>query len=75
MTRSILIGTSSFATVKQKPLKKIKDNEINIINNPLKRKIKKNELIDLLTEDVMGLIVGLETLDDEVLTKSHLKIY
>ena len=73
MQKSILIGPSSFGDIDQTGVSKIKDAGYQIIENPFKRKITKEELIKLLSKDVIGLIAGLETLDEEVLNKSHLK--
>ncbi|MBT5419390.1 MAG: hydroxyacid dehydrogenase, partial [Candidatus Cloacimonetes bacterium] len=45
-----------------------------VVDNPFKRKLTKEELLDLLSPDVIGLIAGLEPLDREVLQKSNLKV-
>jgi D-3-phosphoglycerate dehydrogenase len=45
-----------------------------MLDNPYKRKLTKEELLDLLSEDVVGLIAGLETLDREVLEKSNIQV-
>lgn len=45
-----------------------------VIDNPFKRKLTKEELLNLLSPDVVGLIAGLEPLDREVLQKSNLKV-
>lgn len=74
MSKKVLIGPSSFGTINKNPIKKLKDSGFEIIENPHGRKIDKSELLNLLTDDVVGLIAGLETLDDEVLTKSSLKV-
>jgi len=74
MKKSILIGPSSFGKIDPGLYQTIENAGYNVIKNPFDRKIKKNELIDLLTDNVIGLIAGLETLDAEVLEKSKLKI-
>jgi D-3-phosphoglycerate dehydrogenase len=74
MKYSILIGPSSFGEKNSGPLQTLKKRGFKVIKNPYGRKIKKKELIKLLNEEVIGLIAGLETLDDEVLTCSHLKV-
>jgi len=70
----ILIGPSSFAQLDKTPLNRLKEKGCCIIDNPYKRKLTKLELIDLLEEDVVGLIAGLEPLDREVMEKSQLKV-
>ena len=44
-----------------------------VIPNPFKRKLTKQELLELLTADVRGLIAGLEPLDRDVLKQSSLR--
>lgn len=70
----ILLGPSSFAEMNQAPLQKILAEGYEVIENPVKRKLTKPELFELLTEGVVGLIAGLEPLDSEVIEKSHLKV-
>ena len=74
MKRSILIGPSSFGETNRKPIEILEKKGFHVIKNPYGRKIKKKELIKLLSKNVVGLIAGLETLDNEVLSKSSLKI-
>ncbi len=70
----ILIGTSSFAELDKTPLNRLKETGCCIIDNPYKRKLTKPELIELLEDDVVGLIAGLESLDREVMERSQLKV-
>jgi len=70
----ILLGPSSFAAQDKAPLKLLLDAGLEIIDNPFKRKLTKTETIDLLKNDIQGLIAGLETLDKEVIDKSNLKV-
>ncbi len=70
----ILVGPSSFADQDGAPLIKLENNGYSVLINPFRRKITKEELMELLTEDVSGLIAGLETLDREVLENSSLKV-
>lgn len=74
MKNSVLIGPSSFAEIDDAPLKDLMNAGFNVIHNPFKRKIEEHELIALLTEDVIGIIAGLEQLDKNVLSKSNLRI-
>ena len=69
----VLIGPSSFGEIDTSPIKKLEKEGFTVVKNPFGRKIKKKELIKLLDKDVVGLIAGLETLDNEVISNSNLK--
>ena len=73
-TKKILIGPSSFASLDESPMEMLISKGFEVIDNPFKRKLKKSELLQLLSQDVSGLIAGLEPLDREVLVKSNLKV-
>lgn len=70
----VLLGPSSFASTDQTPLNMLREAGCEIIDNPYKRKLTKEELLDLLGDDVIGLIAGLEPLDRDVLKKTKLKV-
>ncbi len=70
----VLIGPSSFAVVDRAPMERLISSGFDITNNPFKRKLTKEELLDLLTDDTLGLVAGLEPLDREVLESSSLKV-
>ena len=70
----VLIGPSSFAEVDRSPLDRLAASGCEVVPNPLKRKLTKKELSELLDNHVVGLIAGLEPLDREVLEKSNLKV-
>jgi len=72
--RQILIGPSTFGEPDKAALEALSEAGWRILDNPFKRKLTKKELLDLLSEDVVGLIAGLETLDREVLERSNLKV-
>tara|TARA_B100001094_G_C18168762_1_gene793800 strand:- start:41 stop:949 length:909 start_codon:yes stop_codon:yes gene_type:complete len=74
MKKKILIGPSSFAQIDHTPISKLQDKGYEVLYNPFGRKITKKEIIKLLDVNVVGLIAGLEVLDDEVLTSSKLKV-
>jgi len=69
----VFIGPSSFGAEDQRPLICLKDAGFEIIKNSYKRRLTKEELLKFLTDDVAGLIAGLETIDREVLEKTNLK--
>jgi len=69
----VLLGPSSFASTDSLPLKKLASAGFEIINNPYGRKLTKQELVKLL-HGVTCLIAGLETLDEEIMHKSELKV-
>ena len=70
----ILLGPSSFSEIDPSPINRLKEAGFGVVSNPYKRKFSKNELIELLQPDVIGLIAGLETIDVEVLEKTNLKV-
>jgi D-3-phosphoglycerate dehydrogenase / 2-oxoglutarate reductase len=70
----IIIGPSSFAETDKTPLNRLIAAGYEVIDNPYKRKLTMRELLDLLSEDVVGLIAGLETLDRKVLEKSRIQV-
>ena len=69
----VLIGPSSFAAADKEPMKRLLEAGIEVIDNPFKRKLTKEELLKLLP-GIIGLIAGLETLDREVMETSDLKV-
>lgn len=70
----VLLGPSSFGEFDADPLNYLKETGYEIILNPYKRKLTKRELFELLKDDVLGIIAGLEPLDREVLEKTKLKV-
>jgi len=70
----ILLGPSTFAEKDPAPLTMLSSAGFAVLENPYKRKLTKHELLELLLDDVVGIIAGLETLDREVLQKSKLKV-
>ncbi len=74
MKKTVLIGPSSFAQIDYKPILKLRERGFEVVTNPFGRKITKKEIIKLLDKNVIGLIAGLEILDNEVLTSSSLKV-
>jgi D-3-phosphoglycerate dehydrogenase / 2-oxoglutarate reductase len=70
----ILIGPSSFASLDYAPMEKLLGAGCEVIDNPYKRKLTEEELLELLSGDINGLIAGLEPLNKRVLTNSKLKI-
>jgi D-3-phosphoglycerate dehydrogenase len=69
----ILLGPSLFADADIAPLEKLRAAGCDVIKNPHGRKLTKDELMALLS-GVQGLIAGLETIDEEVMRKSELKV-
>lgn len=73
MSVKILTGTSSFGGYDTAPLKRLQSENFETILNPYKRKLTKDEVMELLP-GISGLIAGLEPLDAEVLRQSELKV-
>jgi len=73
-SKSILINTSTF--VLDAKLKLFLENQgYNIIFNPFKRKLTEEELLELINENVYGIIAGLEPIFEKTFAKaSNLKV-
>lgn len=74
MKQKILLGPSSFAETDKTPLNRLLAAGYELVDNPYKRKLTRAELFELLTNDVVGIIAGLEPLSREVLEYSRLKV-
>lgn len=75
MTHEILITTSSFDLENFYQLDDVISAGIEVILNPFKRRLNEQEVSDLLSRDVVGVIAGLEPLTAEVLKNApHLKV-
>lgn len=70
----VLIGPSSFGEENRAPRERLLQAGFQIIENPFRRKLTKEEAMALLGKEVAGLVAGLETLDREVLSRSGLKV-
>lgn len=73
MKQKVLVSTSSFGVADDAPLKRLAQAGFEVQLNPYKRKLSRQELLELLT-GVTGLIAGLETLDHDVMSRSDLKV-
>ena len=69
----VLISTSTFGVGDSTPIKALQDAGFDIILNPFKRKLTKEESASLLA-GVEGLIAGVEVLDEQLLAQSQLKV-
>ena len=69
----VLLGPSTFAAQDLSPMERLAEAGCETIKNPFGRKLTKQELLELLP-GVKGIIAGLETLDEEVMRKSELKV-
>jgi len=70
----ILIGPSTFADLDPAPMKRLVEMGCTVIGNPFKRKLTKDELLQLLGKEVLGLVAGLEPLDRQVMEQTNLKV-
>lgn len=73
MKDKVLITTSTFGVADQAPIQKLEQAGFEVMLNPHKRKVTKDELKELLP-GVKGLIAGLETLDRDIMEASELKV-
>ena len=69
----VLVGPSSFGKLDSAPLDALSEAGLEIVRNPHGRTMTKGETIGLLG-GACGIVAGLEPLDDEVMTKSDLKV-
>lgn len=69
----VLLGPSSFAEIDKAPLERLLNAGFEVVDNPYKRKLTRDDLLELL-QGVKGLIAGLEPLDRVVLEKSGLRV-
>ncbi len=70
----VLLGPSTFGVQDRAPLIYLAGEGCEIIENPYKRRLTKEELLELLSDKVTGLIAGLEPLSRDVLGKTKLKV-
>ena len=73
-SHKVLIGPSSFCQLDSAAKDKLIAAGITVVDNPVSRKLTKDEMLELLTDDITGLIAGLEPLDREVLASSCLQV-
>lgn len=66
----ILVSTSSFDLSNNGVLQKLQEQGFDIVLNPYGRKLKESEVTELLTDDVVGMIAGVEPLTRNVLTNA-----
>ena len=74
MVKKILVSTSSFAETNNEAIEILQKSEYEIIKNPYKRKLSKSEIRELIDDDVIGIIAGLEELSESTLQNSNIKV-
>ena len=62
----ILISPSSFGQCGDEPIRLLKENGLDIINNPFGRKLNEDEVMQL-GKDVVGIVAGVESLNKRVI--------
>ena len=70
----VLIGPSTFGEHDPAPLVHLAEAGCDIIENPYKRRLTRDEVLKLLSDKVTGLIAGLEPLGRDVLEKTRLRV-
>ena len=70
MRQKILISTSSFGVTGNDSLRRLADAGFEIILNPHRRRLNEAEAGELLDNDVIAMIAGVEPLTRKVLTKA-----
>lgn len=71
MNPTILITTSSFDLNNFHLLEEVTSAGIEIVLNPFKRRLTEQEVSDLLSGEVVGMIAGLEPLTAKVIENAH----
>lgn len=66
----ILISTSSFDLKNNLTLQDLQAQGFEIVLNPYGRKLRETEVIELLSDDVVGMIAGVEPLTQKVLSSA-----
>lgn len=66
--KKIAITTTSFGEYDNKPLKLLQTNGFEVIMNPYRRKLKKDEVIEIC-RGAVGIIAGTEPLDADVIER------
>ncbi|PZO40527.1 MAG: hydroxyacid dehydrogenase [Pseudanabaena frigida] len=66
----LLISTSSFDVKNNQVLQNLQDQGFEIVLNPHGRKLKEEEVLELLNDDVVGMIAGVEPLTRNVLSSA-----
>ena len=69
----VVVGASSFARVSDKPLRLLREHDVEVTLNPYGRKLSRNETIDFL-RGADGILAGLEPLDREILSTCRGKL-
>jgi D-3-phosphoglycerate dehydrogenase len=73
--QKILVTTSSFDVSLISNFIDANKKPIEVVLNPYKRKLSEKEVSDLITDDVVGMIAGVELLSENVLVKAkNLKV-
>lgn len=68
MVKKIFISTSTFGKYDSTPLRILKSSGFGFFLNPHGRTLKSNEIIELISEAI-GLIAGIEDLNEEILNR------
>lgn len=73
MTRKVLVAPSSFGAQDAQPLALLRAAGFEVVPNPYGRKLTRDELRSLLSDDIEGILAGLEPLDRGILAGSRLR--
>jgi D-3-phosphoglycerate dehydrogenase len=75
VNQRILVTTSTFAVLDRAPVDLMEAAGYEVCLNPLKRRLSRSEITELLADEkVVGLVAGLEPLDRKVLSQSSLRV-
>ena len=65
----ILVSPSSFGKCGDEPLDILESSKFEIIHNPYGRKLTENEVLSLGSDNLVGIVAGVEPLNENVLSK------
>ena len=69
--KKVLVTARSFGKIAETPFQVLRDGGLEVVMHPRRGPLEKHEMIPLI-EDVEGIIVGTDIIDDEVLSHAPL---
>lgn len=65
----VLVSPSSFGKCGNEPLNLLKQSKYEIVENPYGRKLTESEILDLASNNLVGIVAGVEPLNENVLSQ------
>lgn len=70
----VVLGPTTFGEPDPQPRRLLAEAGLEVVENPFKRRLTRDETVQILDPTIVGLIAGLEPLDRGVLAGSHLRV-